>query len=424
MVTLNISALGWDSGFDFEKLVMGDNKSIAFPATVMEVEDEFSSFTGLESMMRDFSEDNMVVNFKGNRYYVGNKAVANDPEAGIRNFDPKRFEHSETIVRLLGGITLLAGENQGITVENLIVGLNIEDYKVYRRDIEKVYKNKKFTIEVPQNGTMEKVHIKIKNVKCVTQGFGAYYNFLLDNNGQVKNRELKDSWNGVVDIGGRTTDLLIAEGSDPKPGTVMSFDLGTSDAFKSVAKKIGGGISYTLIEEKYLKGNEKANIAGKQYNIQNMCREAFNDLAIKLRNRILTEWDDYMVRVNSIIFTGGGASVVFDYFQDDFPAFVKMSKDPQLDNARGYYKLGQLVVKNSSNESNKKETAVTKEKTKKKNLREKNNKKPPKQKKQKHRKQNKNEKKKKEKKKKEKEPTDPRKKLEQAKKNFGSKPKE
>lgn len=409
MVTMNISALGWDSGFDFEKIVLDDNSSIAFPATTLEVSDDFSSFTGLESVMRDFDEKNMVVGFKDNRYYIGNKAVANDPEAGIRDFDPRRFERPETIVRLLSGIVLLAGDYQGVTVENLIVGLNIEDYKVYRHDIEKVYKNKKFTIEVPKDGTMVKVHIKIGNVKCVTQGFGAYYNFLLDSNGQVKNRELKDSWNGVVDIGGRTTDLLIAEGSDPKPGTVMSFDLGTSDAFKSVAREIGGSISYTLVEEKYLKGVDRTNIAGKNHNIQELCQVAFEALAVKLKNRVLTEWDDYLVRVNSIIFTGGGAPEVFDNFKEDFPAFVKRSKEPQLDNARGYYKLGQLVVKNTSNNNSHKQG---REKEVVAGNREKDVQKP--QEKQRERSQ---------KKKNDGRPADPRKKLEQAKKNLGSKPK-
>ena len=336
-----IESVGWDSGFDFEKIVISEQERVRFAATTFKP-GPINQFAGLENR-KNFKQSQMIVEFEGENYYIGRKAIDNDPQGGIRTFETRRFEKPETIVRFLAGILLFSG-GQSVEVENLVLGLNIEDYKKYREDIVNVYKDTPFTIKIPKNDEMIKVSIGIKNCECIAQGFGAYYNEILDYDSNMKQEDMTDVWNGVIDIGGRTCDILIAQGNEPKPRTATSFSMGTASAYKEVRRQIGGSINYLLIEEKHLKKKNKAKLGDRQHNINNLCQSAFENLASRITNRVISEWDDYLHRVDSVILTGGGAEYVYDYFDENFPAEVRVNDDCQFGNAAGYHKIGKVYA--------------------------------------------------------------------------------
>ena len=327
--------VGFDNGYDYVKVVSGSDKEgkKIFPSTTFEpvgVSIADNNITGNE-----FNINKMSLTFQGKEYYVGNYAVEQDPRGGSKDFNDDKFRNPSELVKLLAGISLYAEEKE-IEIKQLVVGLNIENYTKYNEDMVNALQDKTFKYKINE----EQYLLEVGNVLCIPQGVGAYYDQLLDYNGGVYDGDLLDARYSLIDVGGRTVDAFIAKGMDIITGTDIGVNYGMSDAFKEVSKQLGGEIPYSIIEQDYREGKTKTFWKGQKHNIDTLCKQSFNNLAERIYNLLMNEWDKQINRVEFVILCGGGSKYLEKYLSEMFDIEVKTANNAQFSNANGYYKIG------------------------------------------------------------------------------------
>jgi plasmid segregation protein ParM len=332
--------VGMDNGYDYFKLVFGpgENENVLYPSAIYEP----SSSPLIKNAVarEEYKIDKMVVNYEGNNYYVGAYAIDQDPRGGDKDFSADKFKFPSEIAKFLAGMALYSQESD-IKIENLVLGLNIENYEKYKEDMIKVFKGE--TFEYSCYGKNYK--LKIDNVICIPQGIGAYYDQILDWEGVPDNDKLLEARYALIDSGGQTLDAFIAKGIDVVTGTEIGEKIGTSDAFKEVADKIGKKIPYTLIEQDYKKGKNKTFWEGKYHNVEMACKQSFSNLSKRIYNTLINEWNKHLSRTEFILLCGGGAKYIEAPLSELFDLDLKVVDNPQFSNANGYYKLGVYATK-------------------------------------------------------------------------------
>lgn len=337
-----IDVIGWDNGFDFEKIVLA-NKKVKFPSVIHQpiLED----FVDVNSSP-NFSLEEMLMQFKGEEYFIGEKAIQQSGSGGDRKFSDEKFKERSEIVKLLAGIELLIADEdyEGVRIQNLALGLNIKAFREYKEEIEKIYTARWFEYLVPSGDGYKKRKIYVSKATCFAQGVGAFYDELLDLEGQPVNGDLLDSRYGLIDIGGKTVDGFIADSTDVIRDTVINLKQGTTNAFKRASARLDN-IPFNLIQEAYLQDKTKVYYDGN-YDIVEPCSREFKRLASDIYDRIQVTWSDHLARMEFVMLCGGGAFALKDHLEELFNKRVIVIADPQFSNARGYYKLGKFMQNN------------------------------------------------------------------------------
>lgn len=165
--------------------------------------------------------------------------------------------------------------------------------------------------------------------------------YLIDNNGNVRDGMDFEQVRMVLDIGGRTTDMaIVLPGNDI--GAIETIELGVSNMRDGLRKRIENKLEITLDSmclDQALQ-TKVCSIFGEDHDVTKEWEEAVSEI-LKL---IFTSAEDLRRKYPSIretICFGGGAALCEQMIKDQFP-FVKMAENPDGANARGYLKFATL----------------------------------------------------------------------------------
>ncbi len=328
-----LDIVGWDNGFGYEKIVT-ENKKIHYPSVIHQP--VLNNFLDINADTV-FSKENMLVNYRGNDYYVGNKAIQQSSTGGNSKFNNDKFKDNSELIKLLAGIELIVENTDEIKIETLALGLpNVTNFKKLKKEIIDTYTGRKIKYSITGRGERE---LYIDQVVCFPQGIGAFYDEILDMEGNYVKKEMLNARYGLIDIGVKTVDVFVAEGTDVIRDTVFNMQKGVINAFKLVAAK--QDVPFSIIQENYINGKDRVYYNGEHY-IKNDCERAFEQLARNIFDEIQINWFEHMNRVEFILLCGGGAVSLKEYLEDLFSKRIIMIDDPQFSNSRGYYKLTKM----------------------------------------------------------------------------------
>jgi hypothetical protein len=328
-----IQNVGWDNGYDSEKIMTEVDKIETFPSIIHRPK----SITNiLYDNDYSFSKDKMILNYNDTDYFVGEYAIRQGSNGGIGNFGKDKFRDDSEVAKFLAGINLLENEDT-VEIGNLILGLSIHTFSEYEEKLKEFYSDRTFRFTI--NGQEKKVIVD--NVICIPQGIGAYYNQILTYSGEIKEDSLLNARYAMCDIGGNTVDAFIGEGIEPVNNTEIGLEIGLSDAFKSIE----ADIPHNIIQYNFLQGNDTIRHGTKKYeNILTKCQKNFEIIAEDIYTQLIDQWNRQIDRVDTIVLAGGGAIVVGDYIKKLFinknNKNVIVLDQPQQANVKGYYKLG------------------------------------------------------------------------------------
>ena len=355
-----VRTVGWDNGFGDEKFMVektvatdkpGGVKKVyetfSFPSTFYEISND--SVLRSWTFMEELSLNQLIIEYEGVTYGIGNYAIMQDAMGGSRNYSADKFREKTELIKLLAALAYAYPDESQIVVEKLMCGLSLESYKYHKADLEQHFSNRTFNFKVPSKGVMKPVTVEIKIAKCIPQGLGAFYDRYLDfgPDGRImvsqKNSALKDMRYGLVDIGEKTIDAFVAQGRDPIDRSEVVLKRGISDAFALAGKKLGNA-PVNLVQQAYIQHKESLFWAGKRYyNIAELCEEAFEEIAKDIGQKLLANWKNHMERIEMVLLCGGGANAIDKYIKEMLPYVeVVVMDEPQFSNVRGYYKLGAL----------------------------------------------------------------------------------
>lgn len=345
-----------DLGFGYVKAVGeldGKRYKIMFPSVVKErnLNKSFSNF---------FNSDDYIVNIKDKNtiksYSVGEKAIT---DGAIRKHSDKG-EFTETAIDIK--VMLLTATHvlmtkfdiSDIKMIDLSLGLpmgymsnNISD------ELVKIVTAEKSTVTI---GQIEK-DIAFSEPYIFAQGIGAYYDAILDWNGNVRREELAVSSVAFIMVGYNTVELLalrmgikginiIEDLSDTLDKEGMNLFL--TEVQNLLVSNEGVSIDVELIERAILHSNNKLETKNGIIDITNFVEQAKHTYVNNLSSNIKRRWGKNEDSLRYIYLAGASAPMLFNLLKSNFKSLILHGFDDENEkrkdaciyaNANGYLKM-------------------------------------------------------------------------------------
>jgi plasmid segregation protein ParM len=197
-----------------------------------------------------------------------------------------------------------------------------------------------------------KVNIKFEEVKVYPEGFAAFINLVLDNNGKIINKDLIDKRILIQDIGGLSTDIAVIKNRNVDDDKAQGFNLGVSESLEAIREEIRTKHGVELdsrrdVVEIITKKSDRNHIMvkGSRTSVHDITDRILLDLAKKQYRLLRNVWQRNS-QTEICYFVGGGANVLKEYLKtlnnnlDGYNIdFFEDEKESIWMMANAYYKL-------------------------------------------------------------------------------------
>ena len=327
--------LGVDIGFGFTKATTGE-KSLIFKSLIGEAADiQFHTNIGDGSFIK-----NLHVTIGGKSYFIGDYA---EQQSNNKQFTLDNDKLIAEFAKILA-LTAVGIYSEKPEPINVVSGLPVGYLKQNRKSFTDILTGHHTVTYHNPDGTQIARKITINEVLMLPQPVGTVFNLLLNDKGEIANKELTKQKVGVVDIGFRTTDFTILDQMKYVDRGSCTIETGISTSFTEIANRLQEMSGVTIALYRMYDAAEAGSISikGQNYNISGLRDQSYALLAGKIAeviNRLWAEdWD-----IHTIFLTGGGSKELAKYLQPLIPGNVLTSEnkgDLRLNNAQGYVKYG------------------------------------------------------------------------------------
>ncbi|KIL53015.1 ParM/StbA family protein [Jeotgalibacillus campisalis] len=198
----------------------------------------------------------------------------------------------------------------------------------------------------------QKVNIKFEEVKVYPEGFAAFINLVMDNHGNITNRDLIDKQILIQDIGGLSTDIAVIRNRNVDDDKAQGFNLGVSESLEAIREEIRTKHGVELdtrsdVVDIITKKNDRNHIMvkGSRTSVHDITDRILLDLAKKEYRHLRNVWKKNS-QTEICYFVGGGAMVLKEYIKtlnnnlDGYNIeFFEDEKESIWMMANAYYKL-------------------------------------------------------------------------------------
>lgn len=320
-------------------LGFGSVKAIS-PAREVEYPSAVGTFRPVR-FTSDFERQELInklcIEHESKRYFVGNIAYAqSSPRATMSK---ERYTSQEGLALMMSALLLLSN-NQAEKIK-LIAGLPVNEYALLKERYQGALKGSHFVQIIEPGGAAGDFNrFDIEDVKIIPQPMGTLFDIVLDDAGQLKEKELAGGRLACLDIGRFTTDLVLVDGLQFIDKSSTSYnDIGLYESFKDLSLILKNA-SYDLAPdnlEPYIRGSR--TIPG----IAQHKEQAFASLAEKIASRLINCWPD-MWSFDKVYITGGGAICLGSYIAEALNSEkIVICDNATMTNCRGFFKFGKRV---------------------------------------------------------------------------------
>jgi plasmid segregation protein ParM len=282
--------IGHDGGRDTHKIDSGNGTPISVKSCVG------------KARTRKLVEDlDYLVEIDGRQWFVGD--LAKESFFNRRMATESKI-HEDTKVLFLTSMALSAPQSLELVITT---GLPINQHTTATKKKLSDLLCGKHSISI--NG-QDPVTLTINDIGIVPEGAGAYFNEILDDNGNVANEWLSKQFKRVIDVGSRTVNLC------------------TIDENNGYLDRDSDTIPYGIMELENASDGDPSD-------------EDMEEFARKLAGDINKRWQNYKASKDVVLLTGGGVLKLKEWFKPYFPISL-IVKDPVFANASGYRKMGMI----------------------------------------------------------------------------------
>jgi len=323
--------LGLDIGFGFTKCADGED-AVIFPS----------------SLRRGFTPSDSA-----GRPAVGGYDIAapdGDYRVGDDTGSPSLLEDFARRPELLWDIcaqylalTAVAPFSEQECPLHLVVGLPLSQTPQWEKPLaERLTGYHKIGIYQPDGGRANK-NIHIRKVRIVPHPLGTFATLILNARGYLRASPYRASKVALVDIGFRTTDVMVMTGGRLSHRGSGTIDMGMANGIEAIAAKFAQNASPPPDLQQLIGAIRRGfiRIEDQEYNLQPLREATYQRLAAALADRInhvlREDWD-----LENVLLTGGGAA---DLAEDLAPRvkgdviMIDHHQDPRLNNADGQLRL-------------------------------------------------------------------------------------
>lgn len=296
-----------DCGHGYTKGLSATGRRVLFPSLIAPVPTgpDLGRFGSREIMTLD-----------GVKYLVGDAAR----RSTVSLFTKEKATDGLTIALTKIALAKVAGP--GYHVVHLGVGLPLSWYASQKAALEDALRG---------TATVDDCHLSINSVSVFPQGIGALVSV-----GDLPWAGLV----GLVDVGYRTVDYLVAEVRDglpqPLPQFAGTYSGGMHVAFQSMVQAVetASGVRF---EPHELTDRESVTANGESVELEPFRITAFQALAGDLSRHLATAWDGIIDKLDQLYLAGGGAIALSPYLSGLLAP--QALPDSQWANAQGFLSL-------------------------------------------------------------------------------------
>jgi plasmid segregation protein ParM len=320
--------VGIDLGYANTKVY--DGSPHIFPSIVGTPED--ASF---QAMGRGVA---FQITYDGKKYNVGDSALEQS-RLSYRQEDRDWYKSNDYMVLFMAALSKAfnhSGEAQVVT------GLPINFYENDKSELEA----RLTAIHHIMQPNKETVSVNVSRCRVIPQPMGTLIDAGLDENGTIVNAEVATSHIGVIDIGGKTTNLLHANKmSDVRPESA-SVEIGGWDIVRAARPAIENVARGAKLDDHDIATairTRSVSYRGEMLELDGALDDSLNDFAMAIASKAKEFWPGQGAELNNIFLSGGGAQLIGDLVKRHIEhPNITIVDDSVFANVRGYYKLGKL----------------------------------------------------------------------------------
>lgn len=337
--------VGIDDGHDSIKISLDSGESFVIPAKVSLGQHMLCSITKEDDKDHVYTVDNIdysVIDF--------------NTQAAINYIDTRTQDYhcSKHNTALIYHILHKAGITGAVSV---MTGLPVERF--YNNGLKNIKLIEK-KIDNLMTATVSNINkdIILPNIiqhRVISQALAAYFDLLLDINGNI-NTEIEeisnDSKIAIVDIGGRTTDIITIDlgGESVDLSKSVTRDIGALYLKDAIKQKIMNEFDISQISSSVLtrileKNNFRYN--GKIVDVSAIVKQEKFLLTNKITSLVNQVLDLDFSEYGIVAFIGGGSILIQDELKKIYAnkENVVLTDDPQFANSRGMLKFNKYILK-------------------------------------------------------------------------------
>lgn len=339
--------IGLDLGFGMIKVSSG-KLNIQFPSIIGNPISNFSKPSAVASLNELLNTLSIIYN--DTIYYIGKNAQLNTRNGKISLRQDKNNNDIQTKIKIMTALALMTNENQHNAEFNIISGIPVLEFYNQRNELYNMLYNNNRPFEfIMQYGNkqIDKI-IKCNKIKIISQGEGAYYSYLLSEQGNIqKERATIATGNiAVVDIGFRTVDIVFFQN-----GRYLDMSDQINNGVSQIHQEILRLIMQNFNIKKELKDIDEI-VRNKQlfyntniYNIESIINQASESYADNIIESLYAIRNGELGDLQLILITGGGGNLTFNYIKNKLKNIVKVEQidNSEFANSQGYYRYGMFL---------------------------------------------------------------------------------
>ena len=325
--------IGIDLGYNSVKVVSSDGRA-TFPSVVGTPEESSFKVVG--------SQGEFSITMGDKRYNIGNSAI--EQSRFITRSENRDWIDSEEYLALLHAALSTIQESGGFTT-NIVTGLPLA---YYDDDKDKI-KDRFEMLHQVRRGGRAVLRANIEKCYVVPQPMGALASLTFDESGNISRPEFLNSRVGIIDIGGKTTNILHAYKMRDIQTETESINIGAWDIVKAMRKNIEAvcqGANYNDHEIMESIKYKRIKYSGTIIDIRENVEVVLNNVCSPIISKVRELWAGDGARLDRIVISGGGSLLIGQKLSDMIEhQNVTLIEDPVYANADGYYKLAMFKSK-------------------------------------------------------------------------------
>lgn len=289
--------------------------------------------------------DGCVVAVDGVNYFVGRDAILYSSGREPREVLSDYSLTEKYMALMRGALHYIFNDAQAksdLVIRHLVLGLPLNTFSEHQaKVIERATAT--HVLFDPVNPAAER-RITVERATVIVQPQGALVSYAANNS-----KTFKEGWVLVVDPGGGTLDWYVARGRLPNWQRSGAYPKSMLACAYAVADKIDATWrdNFEIIEridrairekaESFKTGGQVYELAQFSTAIEAVLKESTDKMISKLGS---------LDNLDTILFTGGGAKVFYDFLAKRFPKLVPimfMDEDPVYANVKGFHVAGEIM---------------------------------------------------------------------------------
>lgn len=339
--------VGSDLGYGQIKTVSGEMHSRFLSAVGTPVSDfgRVAAITTEKELI-----ESLAITYDGTKYYIGHNAITNTRN-GRLTLRQNKAESEENKIKFMTSLALFTQEDQEYAEFDVITGLPVLEFKNQKEQLYQMIFNygRPFEFKMHYGPKVINKKIKIKTIKVISQGEGAFYDFVLDNDGKIikQKANLVGGKVMVVDAGYRTTDIVTMENGKYIEPMSDQFNKGINQMHQEVLRLIMDRLNI----KKEIKDMDEIIRSGKlfhnmkEFNVSKIIEDAARPFAADIVDNLHTVSNDTLGSMQRVLLGGGGGIIILPYVKELLNGIVEVSllDNAEFCNASGYFKYGMLL---------------------------------------------------------------------------------